>query len=353
MPSAARACAGSASRSLPSSSTLPLVGTRWPISVRISVVLPAPFLPTRPTMRPSATSSERPRRATTESIATWSERTASIGSRLGEQLAGDVAANVVGGERLARRAVGDDAAGVERDDAARVAADDLHVVLDEEDARRVVLERGHHRVHQWKLLVGRDAARRLVEQQQAGRPGERHRDVEQLAHSAGEAGDAAVAVLEETKALEQALGAIDGVGAVRRQAKAQALVVARVGDEHVVEHAQVAVDLRDLERARDAEPRDRARRERGDVASVEGDAAGVGLEIAGDHVDEGRLAGAVAADQADALADVDRDGEVGGGDDRAEALVESLGDEKRHVCLSAGAAASTATRCRAAGSGSR
>ena len=39
-----------------------------------------------------------------------------------------------------------------------------------------------------------------------------------------------------------------------------------------------------------------------DVAAVEADAAGVGLEVAGDHVDEGGLAGAVAADQADALA---------------------------------------------------
>src|SRR6187455_393512 len=127
MPRPARACAGSASRSRPSKTTVPVVGARWPIKVRISVVLPAPFLPTRPTMRPLPTSSERPRRATTESMATCSDRTSSIGALLfREQLAGDVAAHVVGAERGLGRAVGDDAAGVERDDAARVALDDLH-----------------------------------------------------------------------------------------------------------------------------------------------------------------------------------------------------------------------------------
>ena len=35
---------------------------------RISVVLPAPLRPTRPTMRPSATCSDRPRSATTDWI---------------------------------------------------------------------------------------------------------------------------------------------------------------------------------------------------------------------------------------------------------------------------------------------
>jgi hypothetical protein len=57
--------------------------------------------------------------------------------------------------------------------------------------------------------------------------------------------------------------------------KLQRLVVLQaIGHEHVVEHRQVAAELRDLERARDAEPRDRARRQRRDVAAVEQDAAG-------------------------------------------------------------------------------
>ena len=178
-------------------------------------------------------------------------------------------------------------------------------MLDEEHGHRLVAERRHDGVHHRELLFGRDAAGRLVEQQQLGRAGQRHRDVEQLAHAARQLGDAPLAVLAEAKALEQPLGALDRLRPLRRLPEAQALVVAGVGDEHVVEHGQVAVELRDLERARDAEARDRARRERRDVAAVEGDAAVVGLEVAGDHVDEGGLAGAVAADQADALAAAD------------------------------------------------
>src|SRR4051812_7322160 len=131
MPRPARACGGSASRSRPSNSTLPPPRERGPMRLRISVVLPAPFLPTRPTRRPSRTPRERPRSATTESIATWSERTDSI-ALLRDQLAGDVAAHVLARERGRRRTVGDDAAGIERDDAAGVVLDDVHVVLDEE-----------------------------------------------------------------------------------------------------------------------------------------------------------------------------------------------------------------------------
>src|SRR5881394_568629 len=258
MPRPARACAGSASRSLPSKTTLPLFGARWPMSVRMSVVLPAPLRPTRPTMRPLPTSSESPRRATTESMATWSDRTASIDVLFGEQRAGDVAAHVVAGEGGFGHAVGDDAAGVEGDDAARVALDDVHVVLDEEHRHRLVAERRHDRVHHRKLLFGRDAARRLVEEEQLGRARERHRDVEQLPDAARQLGDAPAAVLAQAKALEQPLGALDRLGPLRRLPEAEALVVAGVGDEQVVEHGQVAVELRDLERAGDAEPRDRA-----------------------------------------------------------------------------------------------
>ena len=86
----------------------------------------------------------------------------------------------------------------------------------------------------------------------------------------GSSAHAAVAVLGEAEALEQRLGALDRVGAGARGCqKLRRAVVAGVGDEHVVEHRQVAAELRDLERARHAESGDRARRERGDVAAVE------------------------------------------------------------------------------------
>src|SRR5450432_2879053 len=333
MPSPARACAGSAIRSRPSKSMRPLVGLRWPMRLLMSVVLPAPLRPTRPTMRPLPTASVRPRSATTESMATWSDSTCSMGwlFHLEHQFAGDVAAHVMVGEDGGGQAVGDDPAGIERDHPARVALDDVHVVLDEEESHRVAAERGHDGVHHAEFLLGRDAARRLVEHEQARRAGERHRDVEELPHAARQLGDAASAMLAEAKALEQRVGARDRLWPARRLPEAQAAVVAGDSDEHVVEHRELTVELRDLERARDAEARDGARRECGDVAAVERDPAGIGLEVAGDHVDEGRLAGAVAADKTDAFAGGDADRKLGRGDDRAEAFGDARRLQQRHA----------------------
>ena len=113
--------------------------------------------------------------------------------------------------------------------------------------------------------------------------------------------------------------------------------------------------------------RDRARGEPDDVAAVELDLAAVGLEVAGDHVDEGRLAGAVAPIRltlSPAGTSIVTDG---GGDDRAEALVEAAGREhglhsaaplgaRRRPAprrgRPAGGGAPKASRCRAAGTGS-
>ena len=109
----------------------------------------------------------------------------------------------------------------------------------------------------------RDAAGRLVEQQQLGPPVERHRDVEQLAHAAGQLGDAAVAVLGEAEALEQRLGArrpprrrCAGCQKLRR-ASWQALATSMLSS--TVRSPQSCGIWN--ERA-DAEARDRARRER-------------------------------------------------------------------------------------------
>src|SRR6185503_19364969 len=123
MPSAARAWRGSVARSCPSNVMRPWLGVRWPITVRISVVLPAPLRPTRPTIVPSATPNVRQRSATTDWIDTWMlsmfSKAMQRRSRRGllQQLAGDVAPHVVGGQRLVRHVVGNDATAVERDHA--------------------------------------------------------------------------------------------------------------------------------------------------------------------------------------------------------------------------------------------
>ena len=67
----------------------------------------------------------------------------------------------------------------------------------------------------------------------------------------------------------------------------------------------------------------------GDVGAGEADAAGVDRDEAGDGLDEGRLAGAVRAEEDEELAG--RDGEVDAADDREVALVagdEGVGGER-------------------------
>src|SRR6516162_3871033 len=58
-------------------------------------------------------------------------------------------------------------------------------------------------------------------------------------------------------------------------------------------------------------------------------AAGVGLEVTGDDVDEGGLARTVVADQTELLAALDRDRNIAGGDHGAEGFLQTDGFEER------------------------
>ena len=78
--------------------------------------------------------------------------------------------------------------------------------------------------------------------------------------------------------------------------------VALHGDAHVLEHAQVRKDVRDLVRLGDAQPCRRVLRHSGDVRALEPDAAGGRHGLAGDQAEEGGLAGAVGSDDRAQLA---------------------------------------------------
>ncbi len=78
---------------------------------------------------------------------------------------------------------------------------------------------------------------------------------------------------------------------------------------------QAAEDRRFLRQIADAEAGALVHRQARDVAAVDGDAAFVGGYEAGDHVEDGGLAGAVGAEQADRLATTD--GEADAFDDRS------------------------------------
>src|SRR5258706_951559 len=75
--------------------------------------------------------------------------------------------------------------------------------------------------------------------------------------------------------------------------------VAAVGEHRVLEvlpHSQLREDGRDLERAANSGPRDQMRRLAGDVAAVEDDLPRGWLQLAGQKVEQRRLARAVRTD---------------------------------------------------------
>ena len=73
----------------------------------------------------------------------------------------------------------------------------------------------------------------------------------------------------------------------------------------VVLDGEAAEDRRLLRQIADPEPRALVHRQRGDVLAVEFDAAAVGLDQPGDHVEDRGLAGAVGPEQPDRLAAAD------------------------------------------------
>ena len=89
-------------------------------------------------------------------------------------------------------------------------------------------------------------------------------------------------------------------------------------DHQAVTHRVFREELRQLERASDAETRDLARVASGDVGPVEVHVAAVGLEEAGADVDEGRLARAVLADDGKSIARHQVEVDRFGGHDAAE-----------------------------------
>src|SRR5690606_20259171 len=92
-----------------------------------------------------------------------------------------------------------------------------------------------------------------------------------------------------------------------RQRRQQAAAFAEVAPRHdVLEGAHVEEDLQVLERAPDAGRGERVRRQAGQFASVERDAAGARHVDAGEQVEQRGLAGAVRADDRVNRARVDR-----------------------------------------------
>ncbi len=176
----------------------------------------------------------------------------------------------------------------------------------DDDQRVLAFERQEQLGGALGLLVGH-AGHRLVEQQQLGVLHQQHADLEPLLLAvAQQAGGAPRLVLQ----VDQRQHLADAVELLAAQAVEQRGAHAAVGlqrELEVLEHGQLLVDRRLLELAADAGLRDLrlGQAQQVDVAA-ERDAAAVGPRLAGDAVHHRRLAGAVGADDAAQLADVDR-----------------------------------------------
>ena len=174
------------------------------------------------------------------------------------------------------------------------------------------------------VALGRPQARHhLVEQQQARPRGERARHLEPLAVRQRERGGGLAALRAEPELLEDR-----GRGAPRRRHARRPL---ERPDDHVVEHAQARRTACTIWNVR---PMPAAHTWSGRRPSIRRPAKRIsptsGAKTPGDHVEDGRLAGAVRPDQPDdgAFGDVERHA-----GDRAQAA-EGLGDvadlEERH-----------------------
>src|SRR5438105_60987 len=297
----------------------------------ISVVLPAPLRPMRPATMPAGSSSETSRRIWTAWIDTL--RFSSLSTR---HPAHHVALHLCIRERDLRRRVGDNATAAERQHPLRKAAHDFHVVLDEKDRGALGTHCLEHHFHDAELLLRRDAARRLIEQQDARLGDHRQCNVEELAHAAGKDLRILVAVIGEAESVENSIGHLFGRRVVARHLRPAARKIPAApgvaqhdaqSDHHVLVYAERAVELRHLERAADAQARDLARRQARDIALSVENRPRIGLEIARDHIDESRLAGAIGADEPDDRVPLEQRVHVACRRDSPETLVKTPGVE--------------------------
>ena len=162
-------------------------------------------------------------------------------------------------------------------------------------------------------LVLDQTAGDLVEQQHAGPGGERAGKLQALAIEQRQRAGAAVGLVGEAAALEQSGAA--GVDLALAPAAAEGR-----GDHEILEHRHAAERLRHLERARQPHAAAVLGFHAGDVVAFEHHAAAVGRDRAGDDAEQRGLAGAVRPDDAERLAAQEREVDIVGDDDGAEAL---------------------------------
>src|ERR1039458_9881965 len=196
----------------------------------------------------------------------------------------------------------------------------FHVVLDQEDGE-LLLQSAQHLHHAGGFLRPQ-ARHRLVEQQHAGRTGERHGQLELAMFAMAQDRRRPVRTVAQAHPDEQRTPGL----AQFRLAPGIAPEIKRMAgmrlhrQRHIVEHAEIEKQGRDLERARQPQRATAIHRQRGDVVTGETNAAGVGRYLAAELADQCGLAGAVRPDHRVQLAGNHVEREIVGSDDALEAL---------------------------------
>ena len=222
------------------------------------------------------------------------------------------------GGRVAFR---DLAAEVEHDQAVDHGQQRMHDVLDPHDGGAAGAD-ALDGADQLLTFALREAAGDLVEQQHLRPGGKRTRHLQPLA-------------LQEREGARQRIGARHQVGLFQNAgAEIDAVVglasaAVHGGHEQVLEHGEALERPRDLMRAADAGPAALMRARARHVDAVEQHLSAIGRDVAGDQVEQGRLAGAVGSDDAHRVAARNRQIYAVGRLERAERLGEAT-DLEQH-----------------------
>ena len=175
-------------------------------------------------------------------------------------------------------------------------------------------------LHRLDPFARAHAGERLVEQQQARRGGERKADFQPPLLAVGELRHRRVGALGEVDEFERVLDLLAQARNLRharsmssRNLPRNSASAAIVRFSRTVRRREELVDLVALGQAELAHVGDG---HAGDVAALEHDFAGGGRHLAGQHLEEGRFAGAVRADNAAQLAVVHGEIDVAVGEQR-------------------------------------
>ncbi|MGD1066509.1 MAG: hypothetical protein ABR975_06810 [Vulcanimicrobiaceae bacterium] len=215
---------------------------------------------------------------------------------------------------------GDDPAVVQQRQPVDHVEHDPHVVLDHDhgEIARLALEHVGHQLR----VAGREARRRLVEQQQTRLLRDREQDLDLAFLTVAERVDHRLGASGQPDALEQRPRFVVARGAsATRHHELEPVGRGRLQSEReVLDDAELRKERRGLKRARETESRALVCPQPGHVASEQPYLTGGTRQFAGDDVEEGRLSGAVGPEDAAPLAVRDRERDVLQDAQAAEAL---------------------------------